>query len=73
MGKGRSGTTTSTKKIDIGNAIKIINMSETEQYCTHTGSALPKRGFAWQYKDMLFINKSAALAYEEKLNPPQDI
>lgn len=69
MGKGRSGKASTTKKIDIGNAIKILNMSDQEQFCTHTGRLLPKRGFAWQYKDMLFLNKTAALDYEAKINP----
>jgi hypothetical protein len=72
MGKGRSGKTTTTRKTDIGTAIKIINMGETPQYCTETGSILPKRGFAWEYKEMLFISKGAALDYEYKINPPQN-
>jgi len=72
MGKGRSGKTTTTKKIDIGTAIQILNMGDEIQYCTHTGRVLPKRGFAWQYKNMLFVNKSAALDYEAKMNPPQE-
>lgn len=71
MGKGRSGKNT-TRKTDIGNAIKIINMSDDDKYCVHTGQLLPKRGFAWQYKDMIFINKSAALDYEYKTNPPEE-
>lgn len=69
MGKGRSGKST-TKKTDVGNAIKIINLGDQEQYCVQTGKILPKRGFAWQYKDMLFINRVAAMDYEYKTNPP---
>lgn len=69
MGKGRSGKTTTTKKIDLGTAIQILNMSDDEMYCTFTGRLLPKRGFAWKYKDMLFINRAAALSYENQNNP----
>lgn len=71
MGKGRSGKTTTTKKIDIGHSIRILNMSDEDKYCVHTNRILPKRGFAWQYKDMLFINKTAAFDYEQKINPPE--
>lgn len=72
MGKGRSGKTTTTKKIDIGNAIQILNMSDEDKFCVHTGRLLPKRGFAWQYKDLLFLNKTAALDYENSKNPPTE-
>jgi hypothetical protein len=72
MGKGRSGKTTSSSKQNIGNAVKIINMSGENQYCTYTQRVLPKKGFAWQYKDQLFISKTAAIDYENSINPPGD-
>jgi hypothetical protein len=72
MGKGRSGKATTTRKTDIGNTVQILNMSDEPMYCTHTQRLLPKRGFAWQYKDMMFLNKTAALDYDYKMNPPAE-
>jgi hypothetical protein len=71
MGKGRSGKTT-TRKTDVGTAVRILNMGDEDKFCTYTGYLLPKRGFAWQYKDMFFINKAAALDWEYEMNPPEE-
>lgn len=68
---GKAAKTPTTKKVNIGNTIQIINMSGQDQFCTFTGNVLPKKGFAWQYKDMLFINRRAASDYENKMNPPE--
>lgn len=65
MGKAAKNPT--TKKIDIGTNVKIINLSDNDQFCHFTGKILPKKGFAWKYKDLMFVNRAAALDYERNL------
>jgi len=64
---GKSPKNPTTKKIDIGTNIRIINLSDKDQFCFYTGKILPKKGFAWKYKDLLFVNRTAALDYENSL------
>jgi len=70
MGKAAKNPT--TKKIDIGTNVKIINLSDQNQFCHFTGKTLPKKGFAWKYKDLMFINRVAALNYERSLQSEND-
>jgi hypothetical protein len=66
-GKKSKGNNTAMKTKaapKIGAPVKLLNMSGIDKFCAFTGKKLPKNGIAWKHDDNLFINRTAAEAWE---------